>query len=171
MTNTNFTEDEVGVLTVLPYLVGTAVALSGKSSPIGFLREMRVVDHVPELADSFVENPLVRIALTSRDHYALTITPELVILKEQGDDIKHRYTPERLRTHVLELCARARGILARHAEPDEATQYTEWLMSVATRVADAANEGGLFGIGRTREAEHEQATVAAIGLALGIMPA
>jgi hypothetical protein len=163
----HLTEDETNTLTVLPYLVGIAVALSGKSSPLGFLREMRVVEHVPELADMFIDNALVQTALTSRDHYTLSITPELVVVKTPWDDIKHRYTPDRLKTHVLALCGTARNILAQHPNTDEAEQYKCWVMAVADKVADAANEGGLFGIGREREAEHEQEMVAAIAATLG----
>ncbi|MDX1931788.1 MAG: hypothetical protein SFU56_04210, partial [Capsulimonadales bacterium] len=138
-------------LTVLPFLVGLSVAMAGRSDIVGFLEEVRVVEHIPELAEEFGDNPLIAAALTDRDHYSLTITPQMVIIKERGDDIKHRYTPDRLLRHTLDLCVEARTILSRQADPIAAAGYRQWVLKVAHSVADAAHEGGLFGPGRKRE--------------------
>ena len=48
----------------------------------------------------------------------------------------------------------------------EADEFKRWLLTVAHRVAEAANEGGLFGFGGERVSEAEKNVIRQIAFAL-----
>jgi hypothetical protein len=70
-------------------------------------------------------------------------------------------------TDGLELARRAGAILAVELEPAEATSVRAWYLAGARRVAGAAREGGVLGIGSTELSSWERETLKAIADALG----
>ena len=77
-------------------------------------------------------------------------------------------SPEDLQRAVLADCERVAVLLDRDVAPDDAAHYREWVVAVAQAVAEAAKEGGFFGIGGERVSADEQAMLARIETALGI---
>jgi hypothetical protein len=67
----------------------------------------------------------------------------------------------------LELARRAGAIVAVELEPEEATAVRAWYLASARRVAEAAREGGLLGIGASEVSAWERETLQAIADALG----
>jgi hypothetical protein len=51
--------------------------------------------------------------------------------------------------------------------PDDAAEFKTWLCSISQAVAEAAKEGGFFGVGGVRVSDSERATLAEIAKALG----
>lgn len=70
-------------------------------------------------------------------------------------------------TDGLELARRAGAILAVELEPAEATSVRAWYVAAARRVAGAAREGGVLGIGGTELSAWERDTLKAVSDALG----
>jgi MoxR-like ATPase len=56
--------------------------------------------------------------------------------------------------------------LLRRKSPAEAEAFTEWLQEVALKVAEAAKEGGILGVGGVAVSDAERATVAEMATAL-----
>lgn len=67
----------------------------------------------------------------------------------------------------LEQARRAGAIVAVELEPAEADAIREWYLEAARRVAGAASEGGILGIGSTDVTTWEKETIQAIADALG----
>jgi hypothetical protein len=67
----------------------------------------------------------------------------------------------------LEQSRRAGAILAVELEPDEATAIRGWYLAAASRVAQAAREGGVLGIGASDVSTWERETIQSIAEALG----
>ncbi len=67
----------------------------------------------------------------------------------------------------LEQARRAGAILAVELDPAEATAVRAWYLAAAARVAEAAREGGVLGIGATDVSTWERETLQAIADALG----
>jgi hypothetical protein len=61
-------------------------------------------------------------------------------------DEAHR-TPERLQEKALETARHALEALGTHGSAEDLTHYGEFVLSLATRVARAAREGDIMGIG------------------------
>jgi hypothetical protein len=70
----------------------------------------------------------------------------------------------------LEQARRAGAILAVELDPNEAMSVRAWYLAAAARVAQAAREGGVLGIGATEVSTWEQETLQAIADALGREP-
>ncbi len=70
-------------------------------------------------------------------------------------------------TEGIEQARRAGAILAVELEPGEATAIRGWYLAAAGRVAQAAREGGILGIGSSDMSTWERETIASIADALG----
>lgn len=70
-------------------------------------------------------------------------------------------------TDGLELARRAGAIVAVELEPAEADAIRAWYLEAAKRVAEAAREGGVLGIGAADVSTRERETLQAIADALG----
>jgi diamine N-acetyltransferase len=68
---------------------------------------------------------------------------------------------------ALEQARRAGAILAVELDPAEATAVRAWYLAAAARVAQAAREGGVLGIGATDVSTWERETLQAVAEALG----
>jgi hypothetical protein len=58
-------------------------------------------------------------------------------------------------------------LLNRKVKPEEADEFKKWLLAIARRVAEAANEGGIFGFGGERISDAEKNVLRQIAFALG----
>jgi hypothetical protein len=67
----------------------------------------------------------------------------------------------------LEQARRAGAIIAVELQPGEATAVRAWYLAAASRVAQAAKEGGVLGIGSSDVSTWERETLQAIAEALG----
>ena len=82
-------------------------------------------------------------------------------IKPSGDDAY---------TEGLEQARRAGAIVAVELDPAEATALRAWYLAGAQRVAAAAKEGGVLGIGGADVSSFERETLQAIADALGADP-
>jgi restriction endonuclease Mrr len=75
--------------------------------------------------------------------------------------------PEQGKEAALAQLKAVAELLDRKAASD-AEEFKRWLLSVAQRVAEAANEGGFFGFGGERVSEAEKQTINQIAFNLGL---
>lgn len=153
-----FTEEEWRALLRAPMLVSYAVAGASPSDEEGFVREMSAV------ADAVVEG--------GQGAAAGSLLGEVVadIVAYASDE--HRGQTERIpvgeiKGRALENCRAVDALLRTKAGAEEADAYRRWLLDVAYRVAAAAKEGGLFGLGGEQVSRGEAATIDEIAAALG----
>ena len=89
-----------------------------------------------------------------------------------GEEPQGAETPaqslEELKAHALQTCREVSALLARKAPASEADSVKRWLLTVARRVAEAAKEGGVLGIGGVRVSAAEQATLAEVAAVLEV---
>ena len=57
-------------------------------------------------------------------------------------------------------------ILKRKVKPEEADEFKKWLLAIGRRVAEASNEGGIFGFGGEQVSEAEKNVLRQIAYAL-----
>jgi hypothetical protein len=57
--------------------------------------------------------------------------------------------------------------LNRKVKPEETDEFKKWLLTIGQRVAEASNEGGIFGFGCERVSEAEKNVLRQIACALG----
>ena len=71
---------------------------------------------------------------------------------------------------LLDELAEANRIVTAKASPDEASAYRAWVVQSAKKAAEAAKEGGFFGIGAVQVSEGEQTFLTKVEQAMGSTP-
>ena len=71
------------------------------------------------------------------------------------------------KAQALGACREIAALLGRKA-PGEAESFKWWLLRSAQGVAEAAKEGGVFGIGGVQVSEAEKTALAEVAQALGV---
>ena len=75
--------------------------------------------------------------------------------------------PEQAKELALNHVRAVNDLIDRKVKSDEADEFKKWLLAIAQRVAEASNEGGIFGFGGARVSEAEKAVLRQIAFALG----
>jgi hypothetical protein len=57
-------------------------------------------------------------------------------------------------------------LLKRKVKPEQADEFKKWLLAIGRRVAEASNEGGIFGFGGERVSDAEKNVLRQIAFAL-----
>jgi len=160
-TRTDYTDEEWKNIKAGPLLAGIYVSTVAKSGPIDTAKEaLAISQSVADLVKKGSANQLIATLI------------EEVQLKE-GQAVQTREaitvnvkTPEELRTVTIDALQQASAALSK-ATPEETTEYKQFVLSVAQRVAEAGKEGGFLGIGGTRVSPPETRAIEEIGAALG----
>src|SRR5262249_2446740 len=76
-------------------------------------------------------------------------------------------TPAVMKTKCIEARRRVSAPLDRNA-PTDASGFKDWLPQISQPAAEAASEGGFFGVGGGRVSDAEKATLTEISAALGM---
>lgn len=165
---TSFTQEEWQTLVHTPLQVSTAMMAIAPSGPIGMVQEaMSIGRSIQTLQQHGSANPLIS-ALSQ--HVSQTL--EAVRSggpSPLGDVQATLRDPQRARQNALVSCQQTANIL-RKAAPQDAIVCKQLIYSFALNVAQAAREGGLFGIGGQLVSEPEQAMLRDIASALGFQP-
>ena len=67
---------------------------------------------------------------------------------------------------MLDHVRAVNDILNRKVKPEEADEFKKWLLAIGQRVAEAANEGGIFGFGGEQVSDAEKHVLKQIAFAL-----
>ncbi len=165
-----FSDDEQLMLTMLPSIVGSAVAFSSKNGPVGTVKEMMANAKTAAAgAQTYPDNAIIGSILPHFEDRAEAMEAakemreqQLTRLKESGITSK-----DDMKAKAIADATAVNNLLTAKAEAGEAGEYREWVMSVATAVANAAKEGGFLGIGGEQVGDGEEQTIAEIKAALG----
>ena len=155
---TDFTTEEWKMIVAAAPMVGLAVTCASPNGPRGVLKEMLSMGMaMAEMLQKGSSNPL--IAELAADLKERQTKPE----PPQG--IKD---PEQAKELALNHIRAVNDIVSRKVKADEADEFKKWLLAVGERVAEASNEGGIFGIGGERVSEAEKNVLRQIAFALGL---
>ncbi len=153
----DFTPEEWKTIVAAAPMVGLAVTCASPSGPWGVMKEMLSMGMaMAEMLEKASSNSLIA---------------------ELGADLKARQTkpeppqgmsdPEQCKQTALNHIRAVNDLLNRKAKPEEADEFKKWLLAIGRRVAEAANEGGLFGFGGERVSDAEKNVLRQIAFALG----
>ena len=161
LTKTDFTAEEWNVIRRAPFMAGLVVVAASPSGPFGVVKEMFAVGKT--LAD-------VKLHGASSDLVKAVVADlETAEGRQQSTPAELQgKTPDQVRTAALDACRQAAAVVEKKAKPDEAQAFTQWLVSVGQKVAEAAKEGGVLGFGGTRVSEQETSALKDLTAALGV---
>ncbi|MEZ5934196.1 MAG: hypothetical protein R3F54_20120 [Alphaproteobacteria bacterium] len=170
--NAIFTEDELHLLAGAPHMIGSAMAMAGKSGFIGTGKEMFAsAKSVLDGVKTYPHNSVIQKVLPNVEAGVGAAmgeakeTREWLSRRMKEGGIASREDMQRL---ALEDSRAAAALVDAKASPTEAGEYKQWALSVAERVAMAASEGGFLGFGGEQFSEPEKAFLSEIEAALGV---
>lgn len=154
-----FTSEEWKSLLKAPMLAAYAVAGAAPSRQEDFAREMAgVAEAVIEVEHSVAQGSLL----------AEVINDIVANAEDENRGPTEKLSLDEVRGRALDTCRAVSDALETKVSPEEAYEYKRWVLVVAEKVAQAAKEGGVFGIGGEQVSGSEVATINEIGEALRI---
>ena len=142
----DYTEDEWKVLRRAPLIVGLAVSLADPGGPI-------------ELSKETLAALRGAAAPPSDDELLIAVSQDVQAQVSAHDNPTKELglRSSTARQQVVDDLAEVNRILTAKATPEEAASFRQWMVETADRAAEAAKEGGFFGIGATRVSKRESA--------------
>ena len=166
-----YTEDELNLLACVPQLIGMSIASASNSGIIGTGKELFAsASSLLEGAKSYPDNSLIRQIVpdpTGDRSKAIGVARKTRDWAAARMKAKGVNSAERLRALMIEDTKAASALLAAKASPAEASEYKQWALSVAEKVANASSEGGFLGFGGERVTAAEKALIDEVKSALG----
>jgi hypothetical protein len=171
----NFTDEEWTKLLQAPMEAVMAICLADKVDPISFLQELIagvtiVTNDVKRTDLSGDLTPALVSAMAEIDAND-PLSGEQLILKKQFEllgVIQNFSKPKDARDRAVASFRQISAILDAKVTGAQATEFKQWLMSVAQRVAESQREGGILGIGSSRISERESDVLKDLTAALGL---
>lgn len=159
----DFTPEEWALLAKSPMLAALVVVAASPSGPFGVIKEMvALAKLVAETKAKGGADALVGAIVAD-------ITTREGMEQAKPTEIQGK-KPEEAKAYALEQLKNAAALVDQKA-PGDAAGFKQWLQEVATRVANAAKEGGFLGFGGTLVSEQEEQALAATSAALGVAKA
>ena len=156
-TQADYTDEEWATLRRAPLVAGLAISLADPGGPIELTKETLAA---------------MKAARTppSQDELLVAVSKDLdAEIRTHGNPLEDLdLRGRRSRKQVVEELGRVNEILAAKATPEEAASFRLWLVQAAQGVAEAAKEGGVFGIGAVRVSKKEAAMLDKIREILGV---
>jgi hypothetical protein len=155
-TKADYTKEEWELIVKSPVMASMAVIAASPSGPIGVLKEMFAVGKGLWAGAEGTTNPLIGAVVADLKAGARPAMPT-----ERPQDLAQA------KAQALDACREVAALLGRKA-PGEAEGFKRWLLGSAQGVAEAAKEGGVFGIGGVQVSEAEKTALAEVAQALGV---
>ena len=156
-TQFDFTPEEWKALIAAAPMVGLAVTCASPNGPWGVLKEMLSMGlAMSEMIQKGSSNPL--IAELAADLKARQTKPE------PPEGIKD---PDACKQAALNHIRAVNDVINKKVPGETGEEFKKWLLTIGQRVAEAANEGGIFGFGGERVSEPEKNVLRQIAFALG----
>lgn len=156
----SFSADEWSKVVQAPMLASMAVTAADPSGLIGAVQEAAATSK-SMLDARGQEGTLAKEVVTAfEDADTRTAIRQQVVSAARGKK------PAEITEAAISELASVAG-LVRSKAPDQAGAFIDWLRDTASRVAEAASEGGFMGFGGEKVSEAEKKTLADIDAALG----
>lgn len=153
----DFSPEEWKTIVAAAPMVGLAVTCASPNGPWGVLKELISMGMaMTEMLQKGSSNPLIAELATDLKARQTRLEPPQGM--KEAEQCK-----QAAMNHVREVSA----LLDRKVKAEQADEFKKWLIAVGRRVAEASNEGGIFGIGGERVSDAEKNVLRQIAFALG----
>ena len=157
----DFTSEEWQLILSMPQVASLYLALASPSGPLGLAQEMMASTRgLMEALKSSSGNELI-------DAVAADIREKAEKRERLEPPLKTSNDVNEMRSQCLQTCREVAALLSQKA-PADAQAYKQWAYQAAQNSANAAKEGGVFGIGGERVTEAETAALKELAIALDI---
>jgi hypothetical protein len=150
----NLTDEEWSIVARAPKAVALAVMAAEAGGRDEVKAELLALDRALQESTRDTEPSLVRLV-------ADELQPLDSFVPQQLDIVP-------LLIDALDVSGRVAALLFAKVPAQDGKAYRQWLLTLGERVAEAAKEGGLFGIGGAKVTDREKAVLTVLGIALRV---
>ena len=155
----DFTSEEWQLILSMPQVASFYLALASPSGPLGLAQEMLAsTKGTVEALKSSSGNELIGAV-------AADIREKAENRERLEPPLKTSNDLNEMKSQCLQACRDVAALLSQKA-PADAQEYKQWVYQAAQNSANAAREGGVFGIGGERVSEAETAALRELATAL-----
>lgn len=153
----DFTPEEWKTIVAAAPMVGLAVTCASPNGPLGVLKEMLSMGMaMAEMLQKGSSNPLIaELAADLKARQTRPEPPEGIKDAEQAKELALR--------HIKAV----NDLIEKKIAGPEADDFKKWLLNIGRRVAEASNEGSIFGFGGKQVSDAEKNVLRQIAFALG----
>ena len=152
----DFTPEEWKLIVAAAPMVGLAVACASPNGPWGVMKEMLSMGMaMAEMFQKGSSNPLIAELMADLKSRQTKLEPP------QG--MKEAEQCKQSAMHHLKA---VNELINRKVKDEQGDDFKKWLLTVGHRVAEASNEGGIFGFGGERVSDAEKNALRQIAFAL-----
>jgi hypothetical protein len=153
----DFTPEEWKTIVAAAPMVGLAVTCASPNGPWGVMKELLSMGMaMAEMLQKGSSNPLIA-----------ELAADLKARQTKVEPLQGLKDPEQCKESALNHVRAVNDLINRKVKPEEADEFKKWLLAIGRGVAEASNEGGIFGIGGERVSEAEKNVLRQIAFALG----
>jgi hypothetical protein len=153
----DFTPEEWKTIVAAAPLVGLAVTCASPNGPWGVMKEMLSMGMaMAEMLQKGSANSLIS-----------ELAADLRARQTKAEPPQGMKDPEQCKEAALNHVRAVNDLIDRKVKSDEGDEFKKWLLAVGRRVAEASNEGGIFGFGGERVSDAERNVLRQIAFALG----
>ena len=157
----DFTSEEWQLILSMPQVASLYLVLASPSNPLGLAQEMIAsTKGIVETLKTSSGNELL-------DAVSADIREKVEKRERLEPPFKTSNDLNQVRAQCLQACREVTTLLSQKA-PADAQAYKQWVYEAAQNTANAAKEGGVFGIGGAPVSEAETAALREIATALEI---
>jgi hypothetical protein len=157
----DFTSEEWQLILSMPQVASLYLALASPSNPLGLAQELVAsTKAIVETLKTSSGNELM-------DAIGADIREKVEKRERLEPPLKTSNDLSEMKAQCLQACREVAVLLSQKA-PADAQAYKQWVYQAAQNSANAAKEGGVFGIGGERVSEAETVALQEIGTALDI---
>ena len=152
----DFTADEWKIIVAAAPMVGLAVTCASPNGPWGVLKEMLSMGMaMAEMLEKGSSNTLIA-----------ELAADLKARQSKLEPPQGLKDPEQCKEAALKHVRAVNDLLNRKVKGAESDDFKKWLLTIGRRVAEAANEGGIFGFGGQLVSDAEKNVLRQIAFAL-----
>ena len=160
----DFTSEEWQLILSMPQVASLYLVLASPSNPLGLAQEMIAsTKGIVETLKTSSGNELNELM----DAVAADIRERVEKRERLEPPLKTSNDLNQMKAQCLQACRDVAVLLSQKA-PADARAYKQWVYQAAQNTANAAKEGGVFGIGGEPVSEAETAALKEIATALDI---
>jgi len=159
-TKSAYTDQEWEALLNSPVLAGSYIIVSDIS-----------VTAMPREMKGLFNAIMAQDAPAGAQELVAALVADLVKRSEQRENLEQIPLEDNQdpRPAMLESLNQSLSVLDEKGDPGERAAFSRWLVNVAQATAEAGREGGFLGIGAVRVSEQEQAALAELEQAFGLV--
>jgi hypothetical protein len=162
-TRNDYTDSEWALLTDMPRLAAFGAMAAEEGGPVASTRELwtSMMELVRSARTQYANNSLIQEVMRGFSQRADDETSIMGWQPGSGEPLGNAIVAQ-----TLETAPRVRAVLASQATPEEAAEYTEWVLDIA-RAGGGAMRSGLFGLVGAPMTVAEEQYVKDLATALG----